>query len=145
MQFSPSKHRIPTWRSFIPRFLVRNAADFQRRHERYACVAMGTMEVIEVGASFDGVLLEISAGGCSFRPASLYLLDRIGEEVVIETEHFKARGVIRATRTSSYGIQFHDMVAQDIVDHMVAVHGGPAAESFLARHNPDGVIGARPS
>jgi hypothetical protein len=138
MQTSPRQHRITTWRALVPRFLIRDAAEFQRRHERYACVAIGTMTLIEVGATFEGVLLEISTGGCSFRPASLYLLDRIGTEVLIETEHVSARGVIRATRTSSYGIQFQEVVAQETVDHMVTLHGGAAADSFLARPGHEG-------
>lgn len=133
MPQADSKHLVPSWRAFVPRFLVRNHAAFQRRHERYTCVMLASMEVVESGAKFDGVILEISSGGCSFRPASLYLLDRGETDIIIETEHFKVRGVIRATRPHSYGVQFLETLDADTLSLMVELHGGAAAESFLAR------------
>ena len=47
------------------------------------------MKVIEIGAEFDGALLELSQGGCTFRQASMFALDRLNELVLIHTEFFE--------------------------------------------------------
>lgn len=110
MRLLPPSADLSMLQAMMPRFLRRNSANFQRRYERYACSIPGTMTVLENGARFDGLILEISAGGCSFRPASHYMLNRVGSEVVIGSDEPLAHGVIRATRPHSYGIEFpHDM------------------------------------
>ena len=52
------------------------------------------MKVIDIGAEFDGALLELSCGGCTFRQASMFVLDRLNESVLIHTEFFEAEGRI---------------------------------------------------
>jgi hypothetical protein len=122
-------------KSLLPQFFRKKNAAFSRRHVRHDCVVVGAMKVIEIGAEFDGVVLELSCGGCAFRPASMFMLDRTGEVVSIRTEYFEAEGRIRAVRPGSYGIQFFSDIDQDVVDHVVAEHGGKIGESFLARRN----------
>lgn len=121
--------------SLVPSFLRKKKAGLSRRHMRFDCVVIGAMKVIEIGAEFDGVVLELSCGGCAFRPASMYMLDRTGEVVSIRTEYFEAEGRIRAVRPGSYGIQFFEDIDQDVVDHVIAEHGGKIGDSFLARRN----------
>jgi hypothetical protein len=58
---------------------------FSRRHSRHDCVVIGTMKVIDIGAEFDGALTELSCGGCTFRQASMFVLDRLNETVRIHT------------------------------------------------------------
>ena len=89
---------------------------FSRRHERYACFILGRMEIEEIQASFEGAILELSLGGCSFRPASLFLLDRENEMVVVRTGGFSVRGQIRATRPESYGIKFTRDLTREEMD-----------------------------
>lgn len=113
-------------RTLIPRVLRRNSSDFQRRYERYACSIPGTMTVLENGARFEGLILEISAGGCSFRPASLYLLNRIGTEVVIDSGEPLAHGIIRATRPHSYGIEFPNDMSPEAMAALIARYYGQA-------------------
>lgn len=125
----------PTLRSLLPRFMRKKTTSFSRRHMRHDCVVVGTMKVVEIGAEFDGVMVEISAGGCAFRPASMFMLDRSGEVVSIRTEYFEAEGRIRAVRPGNYGIQFFEDIDQDIVERIVAEHAGKIGESFLARRN----------
>lgn len=124
-----------SFRSILPSFLGGKKKGFSRRHERYPCVLLGAMRVVDIGAEFDGVILEISQGGCSFRPASMYLLDRTNETVRIRAADFEAAGLIRAARPDSYGVQFFQDIGEDIVRKVVAEHGGRIADSFLApRH-----------
>lgn len=106
---------------------------FSRRHERFPCVMLGDMRVVDIDARFDGVIVELSQGGCAFRPASLYLLDRTHEAVTIRTSDFEVAGRIRAVRPDSYGVQFFEDLDAALVARMVAAYGGRIADSFLAR------------
>lgn len=93
---------------------------YSRRHERNNCFVPGSMTVEDIDASFDGAILELSAGGCSFRPASMFLLNREGEHVIIHTPVMPVRGIIRSTRPSSYGVQFLEELPLDAIDRSLA-------------------------
>ncbi len=89
--------------------------NFSRRHSRFDCVLISSMKVIEIGAEFDGAIVELSLGGCTFRQASMFALDRIGQSVLIHNEFFETEGRIRAVRPEGYGVQFFNEVEE--VDH----------------------------
>ena len=108
---------------------------FSRRHSRHDCVVIGTMRVIDIGAEFDGALTELSRGGCTFRQASMFVLDRSNETVRIHTEFFEAEGRIRAVRADGYGIQFFSEIDEALINQMVAQYGFKVSESFLAKRN----------
>jgi hypothetical protein len=108
---------------------------FSRRHSRHDCVVIGTMKVIDIGAEFDGALTELSCGGCTFRQASMFVLDRLNETVRIHTEFFEAEGRIRAVRADGYGIQFFSEIDEAVVNQIVAQYGFKVSESFLAKRN----------
>jgi PilZ domain len=109
--------------------------NFSRRHSRHDCVVIGTMKVIDVGAEFDGALLEVSQGGCTFRQASMFVLDRLNESVLIHTEFFEAEGRIRAVRADGYGIQFFSEVDEAVINRIVEEYGFKVSDSFLAKRN----------
>lgn len=119
----------------LPQSLKPKKKRFARRHNRYDCVVIGTMKVIEIGAEFDGALLEISQGGCTFRQASMFALDRLDELVLIHTEFFEAEGRIRAVRADGYGVQFFAEVDEAIIDRIVQQYGFSVSDSFLAKRN----------
>jgi hypothetical protein len=119
----------------LPIQLRKKKQGYSRRHSRHACVVIGTMKVIDIGAEFDGALLEVSRGGCTFRQASMFVLDRIGEAVLVRTEFFELEGRIRAVRPEGYGVQFFGEIADDVIDRIVAEYGFNVAESFLAKRN----------
>ena len=108
---------------------------FSRRHSRHDCVVIGTMGVIDIGAEFDGAVIELSRGGCTFRQASMFVLDRQNETVRIHTEFFEAEGRIRAVRPEGYGIQFFSEVDEAVINQIVAQYGFKVSESFLAKRN----------
>lgn len=133
MQIQSTEQGGYSFRSYIPRFFRRSKAGFSRQFMRHDCVVLGTMRVIDIGAEFDGVIGEISCGGCTFRPTSKYLLDRSNEAVLIRTEYFQAEGRIRSSRTDGYGIQFFEKLALDVVERIVEEQGGKIADSFLGK------------
>ena len=119
----------------LPKSLQLKKKSFSRRHNRYDCVVIGTMKVIEIGAEFDGALLELSRGGCTFRQASMFALDRLNELVLIHTEVFEAEGRIRAVRADGYGVQFFGEVEESVIDRIVQEYGFNVSDSFLAKRN----------
>jgi hypothetical protein len=119
----------------LPKILKPRQKVFSRRHSRHDCVVIGTMKVIDIGAEFDGALLELSCGGCTFRQASMFVLDRLNESVLIHTEFFEAEGRIRAVRADGYGVQFFDGVDEAVISRIVEQYGFKVSESFLAKRN----------
>lgn len=120
---------------YLPRFMRRRDTNFSRQHARHDCVMPGAMHVVEIGAEFDGVVVEISRGGCTFRPTTMYLLDRTGEHVAVSTEYFTIEGRIRSARPDGYGIQFYGEVNQMVVEQILSRHGGKIGASFLGKRN----------
>jgi hypothetical protein len=119
----------------LPKLLKSKKQTFSRRHNRHECVVIGTMKIIEIGAEFDGALLEISRGGCTFRQASMFVLDRVSQPVLVHTEFFELEGKIRAVRPEGYGVQFFGEVEDSVIDRIVADYGFNVADSFLAKRN----------
>jgi hypothetical protein len=119
----------------LPKSVKKAKKNFSRRHSRHDCVVIGTMKVIDVGAQFDGALLEVSRGGCTFRQASMFVLDRLNESVLIHTEFFEAEGRIRAVRAEGYGVQFFNEVDEAVIDRIVQEYGFKVSDSFLAKRN----------
>jgi PilZ domain len=129
------KSRKPL-RLALPKALeLKKKKGFSRRHDRHDCVVIGVMKVIDIGAEFDGAVTEISCGGCTFRQASMFVLDRQGESVLIHTEFFEAEGRIRAIRPEGYGVQFFNEVDAAVIDRIVKEYGFKVSESFLAKRN----------
>jgi hypothetical protein len=119
----------------LPKSLGIKKKGFSRRHSRHDCVVIGVMKVIDIGAEFDGALLELSCGGCTFRQASMFVLDRLNESVLIHTEFFEAEGRIRAVRAEGYGVQFFNEVDEAVINRIVEEYGFKVSDSFLARRN----------
>lgn len=135
MSSSPQPATPQTQHGFLARFLRRKAG-FSRHHERFDCALLGVMEVTGSGASFEGAVLELSAGGCSFRPASMFLLDRQGETVMVRTDYFTREGKIRAVRASSYGIQFASALGEPCLNRILAENFGMSLDVILDRVRP---------
>jgi PilZ domain len=119
----------------LPKSLGIKKKGFSRRHSRHDCVVIGVMKVIDIGAEFDGALLELSCGGCTFRQASMFVLDRLNESVLIHTEFFEAEGRIRAVRADGYGVQFFNEVDEVVINRIVEEYGFKVSDSFLAKRN----------
>jgi hypothetical protein len=135
MKDSAQENPTSPTRLAFPKLLKPAKKAFSRRHSRHDCVVIGTMKVIDIGAEFDGALVEVSRGGCTFRQASMFVLDRLNELVLIYTEFFEAEGRIRAVRAEGYGIQFFNEVDDGVVDRIVEQYGFKVSDSFLARRN----------
>jgi hypothetical protein len=135
MKNATTENSSDSARVTLPKSLGIKKKGFSRRHSRHDCVVIGVMKVIDIGAEFDGALLELSCGGCTFRQASMFVLDRLNESVLIHTEFFEAEGRIRAVRAEGYGVQFFNEVDEAVINRIVEEYGFKVSDSFLARRN----------
>ena len=135
MKNATTENSSDSARLTLPKSLGIKKKGFSRRHSRHDCVVIGVMKVIDIGAEFDGALLELSCGGCTFRQASMFVLDRLNESVLIHTEFFEAEGRIRAVRAEGYGVQFFNEVDEAVINRIVEEYGFKVSDSFLARRN----------
>lgn len=95
-----------------------NAADL-RTLDRYRCQIDGAM-ISERLAQINGRVKDISAGGCLFRPASFYLVDRIGDQVAIELPDTTLNGKIVRTLPIGYAVQFEKLLEDDVLKTVLA-------------------------
>lgn len=85
----------------------------QRKLNRYRCQIDAALVSGRL-ARVDGRIKDMSIGGCLFRPASFYLVDRASEEVTIELGELVLIGKVVRTLPIGYAVQFEDMMDDDV-------------------------------
>lgn len=85
----------------------------QRREEREATFTIASMAMPDRGFELDGVIMDASRNGLTFRPASNYFEFRTGEHIQVVLEEGVKTGVIRSTRPDGYGIQLFDALSEE--------------------------------
>jgi hypothetical protein len=115
------KFKLPKLNLPIP--FLRKKQTFVRRHARYECCIVGELDVVERHFDIDGVILEVSAGGVLFRPASTFILNRLGERVRARFEGVEMEGVIMNVRPVGYGVKFDELIPDAAIERLVADFG----------------------
>jgi hypothetical protein len=116
-------HRKTKHFPFLPSFLRKSRTNIHRRFARHVCALKAEVEIIEAGFVLDGLILEISQGGCAFRPASLFLLERDETEVMVRCPQFQSQGLIRNLRDHRYGIEFDTLLDEETLNIIGNVQG----------------------
>ncbi|MEO0397860.1 MAG: hypothetical protein AAF224_00370 [Pseudomonadota bacterium] len=80
----------------------------KRKDARTTLTVIAELAFPDRGFSLDGVILEASRGGLTFRPASHYIEEKAGEQIQVRVEETAKKGIIRSTRVNGYGIQLFD-------------------------------------
>jgi hypothetical protein len=96
---------------------------FSRRHRRYPCCVIASMDVIERGYELEGTVLEMSQGGLMFRVASNYVLDRTGEKVIVHIDGLQLNSQIMASRPEGYGLRLMEELDLTTVSSLVEEFG----------------------
>lgn len=91
----------------------------KRAFERHAIFAVSTMVLSNNSQEIEGVIAEISQGGLRFRPASLFLLERNGENISIILDDINVSGIIRASRADGYGVQLLDEISPSEMNYIL--------------------------
>lgn len=95
-----TKRKSQLWNVFKPRR--------ERVSERYPCRVPGVMMIALRDVEIPGVMLDVGAFGCRFRPALSYLVVRNGENIVLEIAGRSLTGQIVQTSPLGYGVRFDD-------------------------------------
>ncbi|MEM9704444.1 MAG: PilZ domain-containing protein [Pseudomonadota bacterium] len=77
----------------------------KRAEQRVDIFALAEIALPDRNFSLDGVIIDASPGGLSFRPSTQFIEDLTGEPVKLLIEGVAKNGVIRATRPNGYGVQ----------------------------------------
>jgi len=89
-----------------------------RRHGRHRIMLAATL--YSVHGELSGVLLDLSQGG-AMMSASPPL--PIGCRLLLERQNFEVPGVVRWVEGNRFGIQFEEMLSEDIVMGLVSKGG----------------------
>lgn len=103
--------------------------DFVRRFERHPCCVVAVLHLLDRGYDMDGVLLEISEGGCLFRGASQFIMDRTGEAVTVHFAGENYSGTIVNVRPQGYGVKLNESLPPELVRHIAREFSYAAAMS----------------
>lgn len=81
---------------------------FSRAATRYACQLDASLMMIDRMATFEGRMVDFSAGGAMFRPRLAYLMDRRDVPVCLDVAGVEVFGRIMSTSPGGFGIRFDD-------------------------------------
>jgi hypothetical protein len=107
--------------------MLRKQPAWVRRHERFPCCVLAAIEIVGKDVSIDGLVTELSQGGLLFRPASSYLFDRTGADVIVRFEEDEFVGRIVNVKSAGYGVRFNDDVEIERVRALLDQFGFAAA------------------
>jgi PilZ domain len=92
---------------------------FSRAAVRYSCQLDGSLIMIDRMASFDGRMIDFSAGGAMFRPKLVYLMDRRDVPVCLDVGGVEVFGRIASTNPSGFGIRFDEPLDDDDIARLL--------------------------
>ncbi len=79
-------------------------------HKRYDVRLKGGLVLLPRDIEVAGLILNVSEGGCLFRPFQNYLLNRDGDMVLLAIDGQRFEGRVMNTIERGYGVAFKDLV-----------------------------------
>lgn len=89
----------------LPRMFQRRP-HFERKSARYACQIDAQLTIIDRGTTFDGRIIDLSAGGAMFRPPLSHIMHRKDVSVCLIVGDEPVMGQIVSTTPSGFGVRF---------------------------------------
>jgi len=106
--------------SLNPFKMFRRKQYFARSAERHACKVNAELVLTDSLVTYDGRLINISAGGAMFRPRLSYLMYRRDIEVELRVAGLVLQGTIVATTPAGFGIRFSNTVDPAVMRTILA-------------------------
>ncbi|MDF8335170.1 PilZ domain-containing protein [Novosphingobium cyanobacteriorum] len=103
-----------------PISLFRRKRFFARSAERHACQVQGELVLTDSMVTYEGRLINISAGGAMFRPRLAYLMHRRDVEIELHIAGKAIAGTIVATTPAGFGIRFAGLLDQKSIADILA-------------------------
>lgn len=95
------------------KFFQKEKHDFTRVSERYGCQIEASMVMIDRMLSYEGRVINFSAGGAMFRPKLAYLMDRRDIPVVLTVGGEEMFGRLMRTTPAGFGLKFDEPLAEE--------------------------------
>lgn len=139
---SPNMTKKPNPRLHAPKMpktkrrfnFFRRDPTYKRSHVRHPCFCLGTLNIVGTAHSLDGVITNISSGGLQFRPATSYILQRKGDEILCVFADLRITGKITSTTLKGYGVVFHSVLDEEAFINFTRefLHQGSTADALNA-------------
>jgi len=93
----------------------RKKQTYSRVSRRLDCEINASLLMIDRMMSFEGRVIDFSAGGAMFRPKLAYLMDRRDVPVCLTIGNIEVFGRIMRTTSSGFGLRFDEPLDEDEV------------------------------
>lgn len=106
---------MPKFANPFSRKKRQNAPIHQRRDVRLnAGLVLLPREII-----VNGVILNVSEGGCLFRPVLSHLINRTGDPVIVDVAGLRILGRVMNTNERGYGVAFDELIDAVVFDDIL--------------------------
>ena len=99
----------------LRRIFFRKKETYSRISVRHDCQIDATLLMIDRMISFEGRLIDFSAGGAMFRPKLAYLMDRRDVPVCLTAGGVEVFGRIMRTTPAGFGLRFDEPLEEEDV------------------------------
>ncbi len=90
---------------------------------RPRCCVVGVMVLVDKSIPLDGLVTDLDASGATFRPASIYILDRGRVDVLLRFADREVLGQISSVSPLGYDIVFRSRLDEMAVAEIMAAFG----------------------
>ncbi len=103
--------------------LLARTPSWVRRHKRHPCCIIAFLTIRQKDLVLDGLVTEISRGGLLFRPASRFIFDRTGADVLISFADEALSGQIVNVKPAGYGVALDETLDEERVRSILGRFG----------------------
>lgn len=91
-------------------FLPKRRGQETAQHQRFTINLRGQLVLMPREIEVEGMILNVSEGGCLFRPFQSHLINRTGDMIMVGVNGRRLPGRIMNTIPVGYGIAFPELV-----------------------------------
>ncbi len=108
---------------FLSRLFWRGGVKAIINVRRARCCVVGVMVLVDKSIPMDGLVTDLDVSGATFRPASIYILDRGRADVILRFADREIRGQISSVSSLGYDVAFASPLSASAVEDIVAAFG----------------------
>lgn len=105
----------------LRKIFFREKQTFSRVSRRHDCQIDATLLMLDRMISYDGRVIDFSAGGAMFRPRLVYLMDRRDVPICLTVGSVEVFGRIMRTTSAGFGLRFDEPLAEEDVVTMLGL------------------------
>jgi hypothetical protein len=114
----------------LPKFSLSKKKPSEPQHRRRDVRIEAGLVLLPREIVVNGVILNVSEGGCLFRPILSHLIYRTGDPVMVEVSGLRILGRVMNTNERGYGVAFDELIDPAMFDGIVqSDQSAPAADA----------------